>query len=214
MKFWKFTAADLSTVLIDQTPQADSAARILSWGQGVGGNQLAWVGEQTGGGSGLFDAQGNDGPSLLAAVLAEAAWQKRVLNQTQGHDPDTGPLDQLVHREKRDCAVCAASAGHQRLHRLLWSARMPWEWDSALGSAGSCGASLAADRYADLLSGFQRAGAGTDLQQRGRGVVRLRLPAGRRAAFRPGISVVRGRTVLDPAAGKGADPDYAGFFHR
>ena len=58
MKFWKFTAADLSTVLIDQTPRADSAARILSWGQGVGGDQLAWVGEQAGSGSGLFDAQG------------------------------------------------------------------------------------------------------------------------------------------------------------
>ena len=84
MKFWKFTAADLSTVLIDQTPRADSVARILSWGQGVGGNQLAWVGEQAGSGSRLFDAQGNDGPSLLAAVLAEAAWQKRVQNQTQG----------------------------------------------------------------------------------------------------------------------------------
>lgn len=84
MKFWKFQAADLSTVLIDGKPQAQSGARILSPRQGIAGDQLAGIHE----GEGVFeypmDAEGNDGPSLLAAVLAQAAWQKRTYAETRG----------------------------------------------------------------------------------------------------------------------------------
>ena len=133
MKFWKFTAADLSTVLIDQMPRADSAARILSWGQGVGGNQLACVGEQTGIGSGLFDAQGNDGPSLLAAVLAEAAWQKRVQNQTQGtiRTPDRW-ISWFI--EKNGIALCVPRPqitndfiGYYGQHECRGNGILPWD---------------------------------------------------------------------------------------
>ena len=84
MKFWKFQAADLSTVLIDGKPQAQSGARILSPRQGIAGDQLAGIHE----GEGVFeypmDAEGNDGPSLLAAVLAQVAWQKRTYAETRG----------------------------------------------------------------------------------------------------------------------------------
>ncbi len=133
MKFWKFAAADLSTVLIDQPPHAESASRILSGGLGIGGDQLAGVGEQAEEGSVLLDAQGNDGPSLLSAVLAKAAWQKRMQNQAQGtiRTPDRW-ISWFI--EKNGIALCLPRPqvtkdfiGYYGQHECRGKGILPWD---------------------------------------------------------------------------------------